>query len=143
MLNQLFQVPDHIAHLKLCNRPIHPPVPPPPLHMHPLLHCHKVISLFLLLQLTIVILVLRMQDMYAVLLLHTQVPKMCSPLSVPHTMIPIIVRHTFSERHRGHRLPTLLHFSLLRSLALLLSTLVILGIHPLAMTNNIHHRPTG
>ena len=43
----------------------------------------------------------------------------------------------------GAPLPILLHFSLLRSLALLLSTLIILGIHLLATTNNIHHRPTG
>ena len=55
MLYQLFQFPDHTAHLKHRNRQIRALVPPPPLHMHPLLPCHKVISLFLLLQLTIVI----------------------------------------------------------------------------------------
>ena len=73
--------------------------------MHLLLPCHKVISLFLLLRLTIVILIPPMRGMYAALLLHTQVPKMCSLLSVPHTMMPIIVWHTFSERHRGTDFP--------------------------------------
>ena len=67
-------------------------------------------------------------------------PKDVQPAVSGH---PIIVGHTFSERHQGHQLPMLLHFSLLRSLALLLSSSVILGIHPLAMTNNIHHRPAG
>lgn len=144
MLYQLFQVRDLIALPKLYNQRIYLPAPLPLHPMHPLLPRHRAINLSLPLQPTIVFLVLPMQDTCAVLLPpHTQVPKMYSPLSVPHTMIPNIVRHKSSEHHLDHQLLMPHLFSLPRLLVLRLSSPVIPGIHQLVMTNNIHYRTTG
>ena len=143
MLYQLFRVRDLTALPKLYSQQICLSAPLPLHPMHLLSPRHRAISLSLPLRLTIVFLVLPMQDTCSVLPPHTQVLKMYSPLSVPHTLIPIIARHRSSERHLDHQLLMPHLFSLHRLLVLRLSIPVILGTHQLVMTSNIHYRTIG